>query len=80
MNDIALVFVQAILIMITLFSDWFMFCEILVQRPIGRKTFHLPSRMSRLDIQYMKKMAARRFDQIMAVLREMPRPMLLMIR
>ncbi|CAH1797749.1 unnamed protein product [Owenia fusiformis] len=61
-------------------EDFFVFCEILVQRPIARTSFHLPSRMTEEDLEYMAKMAAQRFDKIMIVLKEMPRPMLLMIR
>ena len=62
------------------FPDTQIFCEILVQRPIGRKTVHLPSRMTAEDLAYMRVMAQQNFDKIMAVLKDMPRPMLLYIR
>jgi hypothetical protein len=61
-------------------SDHLVFCEILVQRPIGRPTMHLPSRMTDADLAYMAHMAQQRFDQIMDVLKHMPTPLLLIIR
>ena len=63
-----------------LVADQQIFCEILVQRPIVRPSFHLPSRMNEDDLKYMQEMAAEHFDKIMAVLKDMPRPMLLYIR
>ena len=56
------------------------FSEILVQRPVRRRTFHLPSKMTEADIAYMRERAHKHFDQIMNVLKDMPRPMLLIIR
>ena len=64
----------------SLLTDHSIFCEILVQRPISRSGLRLPSRMSADDINYMKNMAQNHFDQIMEVLKDMPRPMLLLIR
>lgn len=61
-------------------TDYMIFCEILLQRPVMRTTVHLPSQMTAKDLEYMRVMAQQHFDKIMAVLKEMPRPMLLIIR
>jgi len=61
-------------------SDHQVFCEILVQRPVARSTIHLPSRLTAADLEYMRVMAQQHFDKIMSVLKQMPRPMLLIIR
>nr|KAG5693003.1 hypothetical protein BaRGS_011639 [Batillaria attramentaria] len=61
-------------------KDYTLFCEILVQRPIRRDTYYLPSHMSDADLAYMRKMAQDRFDKIMKVLKDMPRCLLLVIR
>ncbi len=61
-------------------SDHNIFCEILVQRPIDRPSFHLPSRMIKEDLKYMTVMAQKHFDRIMAVLKACPRQVLLLIR
>jgi len=63
-----------------MFLDYQIFCEILVQRPVARSTIYLPSRMTAADLEYMRVMAQQHFDKIMAVLKGMPRPMLLIIR
>ncbi|XP_055892324.1 uncharacterized aarF domain-containing protein kinase 5-like isoform X3 [Biomphalaria glabrata] len=57
-----------------------LFCEILVQRPIKRRTVFLPTAMTSSDIEYMQEMASKHFDKIMVVLREMPSNLLLVIR
>lgn len=41
---------------------------------------YLPNKMTDEDLEHMKYMAQQHFDKIMKVLREMPRPMLLIIR
>ena len=56
------------------------FCEILVQRPITRDTFHLPSRLTEKELEQIRIRAAEHFDLIMQVLKEMPRQLLLIIR
>ncbi|XP_046581255.1 uncharacterized aarF domain-containing protein kinase 5-like [Haliotis rubra] len=61
-------------------EDHGVFCEILVQRPIARKTLYLPSRMTERDLEHMRVMAGQHFDKIMAVLKSMPRSLLLVIR
>ncbi|XP_076449179.1 putative aarF domain-containing protein kinase 5 [Babylonia areolata] len=60
--------------------DFQLFCEILVQRPIRRQRMHLPSRMTAEDLRHMRVMAQQHFDQIMRVLQDMPRCLLLVIR
>lgn len=67
-------------IIILCVADYLIFCEILVQRPILRSTFHLPSKMTQQDLEYMAVMAKEHFDKIMVVLKAMPRAMLLLIR
>ena len=54
--------------------------EILLQRPISRSGFHLPSRLTEEDLAYMRRMAQQHFDRIMVVLKAMPRTLLLVIR
>ncbi|KAK7115005.1 uncharacterized aarF domain-containing protein kinase 5-like isoform X2 [Littorina saxatilis] len=61
-------------------EDYAVFCEILVQRPIQRQTLHLPSKMTDEDLAHMRTMAQEHFDKIMAVLKDMPRPLILVIR
>nr|KAI8763515.1 hypothetical protein BgiMline_006451 [Biomphalaria glabrata] len=61
-------------------KDAELFCEILVQRPIKRRTVFLPTAMTSSDIEYMQEMASKHFDKIMVVLREMPSNLLLVIR
>ena len=56
------------------------FSEMLMQRPLGRKTFHLPSGMTSAERGYMRTMAQKHFDAIMGVLRQMPKDMLLVFR
>lgn len=61
-------------------KDYFIFCEMLLQRPINMKDFSLSNILSREETCYMRDMAANRFDSIMRVLKSMPRPMLLVFR
>ncbi|XP_064598910.1 uncharacterized aarF domain-containing protein kinase 5-like isoform X2 [Liolophura sinensis] len=61
-------------------EDHPMFCEILVQRPIARETTQLPSYLTVADLEHMREMAQNHFDRIMAVLKKMPRTMILLIR
>ncbi|XP_052819370.1 uncharacterized aarF domain-containing protein kinase 5-like isoform X3 [Mya arenaria] len=57
-----------------------LFCEILVQRPLKRSTLYLSSKLTEEDIKQLKKRAAEHFDEIVSVLKDMPRQMLLIIR
>ncbi|XP_033755461.1 uncharacterized aarF domain-containing protein kinase 5-like [Pecten maximus] len=61
-------------------EDHIIFGEILLQRPVLRRSFHLPNRMTDKDLEHMRIMAQKQFDKIMAVLKDMPRTMLLLVR
>ncbi|BFZ13058.1 hypothetical protein BsWGS_16096 [Bradybaena similaris] len=61
-------------------KDYELFSEILVQRPIKRQSMYLPTRLSQAELEYIKQMAQKHFDRIMVILREIPRPFLLVIR
>ncbi|CAL1268066.1 unnamed protein product [Larinioides sclopetarius] len=61
-------------------KDYYLFCEILMQRPLDRKQVHIPNRLSNKDAAYMKQMAKDHFDNIMTVIRSLPLPMLLVFR
>ena len=59
-------------------ADYLLFGEMLLQRPV--QTGGLSDILSLSDTQYMKDMAAQRFDQITLTLQQLPREMLLIIR
>ncbi|MCJ8745985.1 hypothetical protein PDJAM_G00136670 [Pangasius djambal] len=61
-------------------KDYFLFCEMLLQRPINMRELGLGNVLSREETSYMRSMAAQRFDSIMEVLKALPRPMLLVFR
>ncbi|CAH8435009.1 unnamed protein product [Dicrocoelium dendriticum] len=61
-------------------GDWSTFGEVLLQRPWRRFTLRVPPKLTEADRQYLRATAAEHFDRVMAVLQEMPRPMLLFIR
>ncbi|XP_033493912.2 putative aarF domain-containing protein kinase 5 isoform X1 [Epinephelus lanceolatus] len=61
-------------------KEYFLFCEMLLQRPINMRQLGLSNILSREDTAYMRKMATDRFESIMQVLKAMPRPMLLVFR
>ncbi|XP_017310413.1 uncharacterized aarF domain-containing protein kinase 5 isoform X1 [Ictalurus punctatus] len=61
-------------------KDYFLFCEMLLQRPINMRELGLGNILSREETSYMRSMAAQRFDSIMDVLKALPRPMLLVFR
>ncbi|XP_054714383.1 uncharacterized aarF domain-containing protein kinase 5-like isoform X2 [Uloborus diversus] len=61
-------------------KNYYLFCEILMQRPLHRKQMHIPNRLSDADAAYMKEMAKNHFDRIMIVIRSLPLPMLLVFR
>ncbi|CAL8100513.1 unnamed protein product [Calicophoron daubneyi] len=61
-------------------KDWSTFGEVILQKPWHRITLHIPAHITDADRAYMRKSAAERFDRIMSVLQQMPRPMLLFIR
>ncbi|XP_072707856.1 uncharacterized aarF domain-containing protein kinase 5 [Ciconia boyciana] len=61
-------------------EDYFLFCEILMQRPLRAGPGALADVLSRAERAYMQEMAAQRFGRVLAVLRALPRPMLLVFR
>ncbi|XP_024113639.1 uncharacterized aarF domain-containing protein kinase 5 isoform X1 [Oryzias melastigma] len=61
-------------------SEYFLFCEMLLQRPINMHQLGLSNILNREETAYMRHMAINRFDSIMQVLKSMPRPMLLVFR
>ncbi|XP_070778378.1 uncharacterized aarF domain-containing protein kinase 5 [Enoplosus armatus] len=61
-------------------KEYFLFCEMLLQRPINMQELGLSNILSREETTYMRKMASQRFESIMQVLKSMPRPMLLVFR
>uniref|UniRef100_A0AAY4CHE8 ABC1 atypical kinase-like domain-containing protein n=1 Tax=Denticeps clupeoides TaxID=299321 RepID=A0AAY4CHE8_9TELE len=61
-------------------KDYFLFCEMLLQRPINMQKLGLGNILSWEETSYMRSMALNHFDGIMQVLKSMPRPMLLVFR
>lgn len=61
-------------------SNYAAFCEILVQRPVTRESVKLPARLTPEEMEKMKNHVVNHFDEIMQVLKEMPRTMILVIR
>ncbi|XP_029369355.1 putative aarF domain-containing protein kinase 5 isoform X3 [Echeneis naucrates] len=61
-------------------KEYFLFCEMLLQRPINMRELGLSNILSREETTYMRDMAVHHFDSIMQVLKSMPRPMLLVFR
>lgn len=60
-------------------KDYFKFAEILLQRPLETKN-RFSTKLTEAEIAYMQKLARKRFDIIMEVLREMPQNMLFIVR
>ncbi|XP_037502032.1 uncharacterized aarF domain-containing protein kinase 5 isoform X1 [Rhipicephalus sanguineus] len=61
-------------------SNYPIFCEILMQRPLKRQTLHLRNQLSSEDVAYMRTMVQNHFDEVMDCIRSLPRPMLLVFR
>lgn len=61
-------------------KEYFLFCEMLLQRPINMGQLGLSNVLSGEETAYMREMATERFGSIMQVLKSMPRPMLLVFR
>lgn len=61
-------------------KDYYLFCEILMQRPLNRQGIRIPNKLTPADTLYMKQMAQRHFDRIMTTIRSLPFPMLLVFR
>ncbi|XP_034017435.1 uncharacterized aarF domain-containing protein kinase 5 isoform X2 [Thalassophryne amazonica] len=61
-------------------KEYFLFSEMLLQRPINMREFGLANILSKEEMAYMQQMALHQFESIMQVLKSMPRPMLLVFR
>uniref|UniRef100_A0A2I3SGE1 AarF domain containing kinase 5 n=1 Tax=Pan troglodytes TaxID=9598 RepID=A0A2I3SGE1_PANTR len=61
-------------------QDYLLFAEMLMQRPVRLGQLWGSHLLSREEAAYMVDMARERFEAVMAVLRELPRPMLLVLR
>lgn len=60
--------------------DYLLFAEVLMQRPVRLGQLWASHLLSRQEAAYMQAMAQEHFERIMAVLRALPRPMLLVLR
>lgn len=60
--------------------DYFLFSEMLMQRPVRLGQLWRSHRLSRREAAYMQAMAREHFASIMAVLKALPRPLLLVLR
>lgn len=56
------------------------FAEVLLQKPLEFHKFSLSTKYTEKELEYMKKLASKRFDLIMSVLKEMPRKLLFVVR
>ncbi|XP_066235881.1 uncharacterized aarF domain-containing protein kinase 5 [Saccopteryx leptura] len=61
-------------------QDYFLFSEVLMQRPVRLGQLWRSHLLSRKEKAYMQAMAREHFEDIMAVLKALPRPMLLVLR
>ncbi|XP_037658573.1 uncharacterized aarF domain-containing protein kinase 5 isoform X2 [Choloepus didactylus] len=61
-------------------QDYLLFCEVLMQRPVRLRQLWRSNLLSREEAAYMQDMAREHFDGVMAVLKALPRPMLLVLR
>lgn len=57
-----------------------MFAEILTQTPLRTTNFKLTTKLTEEDVNYMKDFASNRFNAVMAVLKDMPKTLLLILR
>lgn len=60
--------------------DYFLFCEMLLQRPINMAELALSNVLTHEEAIYMQNMAKNHFDRVMQVLKDLPRSMLLVFR
>ncbi|XP_057387932.1 uncharacterized aarF domain-containing protein kinase 5 isoform X6 [Balaenoptera acutorostrata] len=61
-------------------QDYFLFSEVLMQRPVRLRQLWHSRLLSREEAAYMQDMAREHFEEVMAVLKALPRPMLLVLR
>ncbi|XP_075405218.1 putative aarF domain-containing protein kinase 5 isoform X2 [Tenrec ecaudatus] len=60
--------------------DHLLFCEVLMQRPVRLGQLWRSHLLSREELAYMQEMAREHFEDIMRLLKALPRPMLLVLR
>ncbi|XP_005662869.1 uncharacterized aarF domain-containing protein kinase 5 isoform X2 [Sus scrofa] len=61
-------------------QDYLLFSEVLMQRPVRLGQLWRSNLLSREEAAYMRDMAREHFEEVMAVLKALPRPMLLVLR
>lgn len=61
-------------------QDYFLFAEVLMQRPVHLGQLWRSHLLSHKEATYMQEMAREHFEDIMGVLKALPRPMLLVLR
>ncbi|KAM3838556.1 putative aarF domain-containing protein kinase 5 isoform 2-T2 [Vipera latastei] len=61
-------------------QDYFLFCEMLLQRPINMAELAMSNILTQAETMYMRDMAQHHFDSIVRVLKDLPRSMLLVFR
>nr|XP_058899263.1 uncharacterized aarF domain-containing protein kinase 5 isoform X5 [Kogia breviceps] len=61
-------------------QDYFLFSEVLMQRPVRLGQLWRSHLLSREEAAYMQDMAREHFEEVMAVLKALPRSMLLVLR
>lgn len=61
-------------------QDYFLFSEVLMQRPVRLGQLWRSHLLSHKEAAYMQDMAREHFEDIMGVLKALPRPMLLVLR
>lgn len=59
--------------------DYFLFSEVLMERPVRLGQLWRSHLLSRKEATYMQNMAQEHFEDIMGVLKALPRPMLLVL-
>lgn len=57
-----------------------MLAEIFTQSPLKSRNFKLKTKLTDEDMKYIAEFARKRFDKIMATLKDMPRSLLLVVR
>ena len=69
-------------VMLTPFSDYENFCQILLQRPFvwGSAGMLFTSRVTDDDLEIMTKLARGHFEKVIIILKQLPKSMLLVFR
>lgn len=63
-----------------IFIDYEIFAEVLTQRPLKTTNFTLGLKLTDEDLRKITEFTKNRFDEIMAVLKDMPSHLLLVLR